>query len=146
MKQRKNLYYDESTIRYIEKYRDENHISTFSAALAAIVNEHKHRNDIDTTAVIVKNIAEQIAQTLSDKITRMRLGINNADRNSDIIIMLLNTLLGYQQLTTLITRETPQLQKAKEIESERIKNFRERKLDNTAKKNGTKIISDDLIL
>ena len=66
--------------------------------------------------------------------------------------MLLNTLLGYQQLTTLITEETPQLQKAREIEKDRIKNFREKKLDREAKKKGRAapeqpdIIEDDLIL
>jgi hypothetical protein len=148
MKTRKNLYYDQSTLDYIQKYKDEHHLPTLTSAIASIVDDHRHRNDIDTTAVVIQQIAEKVTELLSDKLTRLRLGVNNADRNSDIIIMLLNTLLGYQELSSLITEDTPQLQKAKEIEKERIKNFRERKLDREAKKANKQpdIIPDDLIL
>lgn len=148
MKHRKEFLLDESTIAYLDKYKDEKHCQSLTAALTGIVNEHRHRNNIDTTAVVIQQIAEKVTDLLSDKLTRLRLGVNNADRNSDIIILLLNTLLGYQELSTLITEDTPQLQKAKEIEKERIKNFRERKLDREAKKaqKMPDIIQDDLIL
>ena len=148
MKARKNLYYDKSTLDYIQKYQDEHHLPTMTSAIASIVDDHRHRNDIDTTAVVIRQIAEKVTELLSDKLTRLRLGVNNADRNSDIIIMLLNTLLGYQEMSSLITEETPQLQKAKEIEKDRIKNFRERKLDREAKKADKlpEIMPDDLIL
>lgn len=105
-----------------------------TAALAGIVDDHRHRNDIDTKAVVIQQIAEKVTGLLSDKLTRLRLGINNADRNSDISVMLLNTLLGYQELPTLLTEDTPQLKRAKKIEKDRIKNFREKKLDREAKK------------
>lgn len=148
MKARKNLYYDKSTLDYIQQYQDEHHLPTMTSAIASIVDDHRHRNDIDTTSVVIQQIAEKVTELLSDKLTRLRLGVNNADRNSDIIIMLLNTLLGYQELSSLITEDTPQLQKAKEIEKDRIKNFRERKLDREAKKADKlpDIIPDDLIL
>jgi cell division protein ZapA (FtsZ GTPase activity inhibitor) len=148
MKTRKNLYYDESTLDYIQKYKDEHHLPTLTAAIASIVDEHRHRNDIDTTEVVIQHIARRVAELLDDKLTRIRLGVNNADRNSDIIIMLLNTLLGYQELTSLITEDTPQLQRAREIEKERLQNFREKKLDREAKKaNKTpEIIPDELIM
>lgn len=152
MKHRKEFLLDESTIAYLEKYRDEKHCQSLAAALSLIVDEHRHRNDIDTTAVVIQHIAEKVTDQLSDKLTRVRLGINNADRNSDIIIMLLNTLLAYQQLSTLITEDTPQLQRAKEIEKERIKNFREKKLDREAKKKERPaekqpvFVEDDLII
>ena len=122
-----------------------------TAALTDLVDDHRHRNDIDTTAVVIQQIAEKVTELLSDKLTRLRLGVNNADRNSDIIVMLLNTLLAYQELSSLITEDTPQLQRAKEIEKERIKNFREKKLDREAKKKERPaevlpiIIDDDLI-
>ena len=151
MKRRKEFLLDESTIAYLEKYRDEKHCQTMAAALAGIVDDHRHRNDIDTTAVVIQQMAEKVTELLSDKLTRLRLGVNNADRNSDIIVMLLNTLLGYQELSSLITEETPQLQKARAIEKERIKNFREKKLDREAKKQERPaevlptFIDDDLI-
>ena len=94
MKHRKEFLLDEFTIAYLEKYRDEKHCQTVTEALSAIVEDHRHRNDIDTTAVVIQQIAEKVTGLLSDKLTRLRLGINNADRNSDIIVMLLNTLLS----------------------------------------------------
>ncbi|WBY63689.1 hypothetical protein [Thermocaproicibacter melissae] len=148
MKQRKEFLLDKSTIAYLEKYRDEHHLQTMTAALTKIIDEHRHRNDIDTTEIIIQHIAKRVGELLDDKLTRIRLGVNNADRNSDIIIMLLNTLLGYQELTSLITEDTPQLKRAKEIEKERIENFREKKLDRETKKaNKTpEIIPDELIM
>ena len=134
MKRRKNLYYSQDTIDYVEKYQSEHHLKNFTSAVEAIIDEYKHRNDIDTTDIVIKEIAKQIAGELSDALTRIRLGANNADRNSDIIIMLLNTMLAYQPLSTLITEETPQLIKARQIEKDRIANFRQKKIDRQKKR------------
>lgn len=134
MKKRKNLYYSEGAIDYVAEYQSEHHLKNFTSAVEAIIDEHKHRNDIDTADVVIKEIAKQVADELSDTLTRIRLGTNNADRNSDIILMLLNTLLSYQPLSTLITEETPQLAKARQIEKDRIAHFRQKKIDNEKKK------------
>ncbi len=154
MKKRKEFLLNESTINILKQYQDERHLRTMTEALTEIVDEHRHRNDIDTTGIVIKEIAKQVAGELSDVLTRIRLGANNADRNSDIIIMLLNTMLGYQPLSTLITEETPQLIKARQIEKDRIANFRQRKLDRERKDKEEKDLSyqettipeDDLIL
>ena len=154
MKKRKEFLLNESTINVLKQYQDERHLRTMTEALTEIVDEHRHRDDIDATGTVVKEIAKQVAGELSDVLTRIRLGSNNADRNSDIIIMLLNTMLGYQPLSTLITEETPQLIKARQIEKDRIANFRQRKLDRERKDKEEKDLSyqettipeDDLIL
>lgn len=127
MKIRKNLYYSRDTLDYVEQYQAGHHLKNFTAAVEAIVEESRHRSEIDVTAAMVKEIAKQVAAELSDPLTRIRLGANNADRNSDIIIMLLNTLLSYQPLETLITEETPQLAKARQVEKDRIACFRQKK-------------------
>ena len=139
MKHRKEFLLDESTIAYLDKYKDEKHCQSLTAALTGIVNEHRHRNNIDTTAVVIQQIAEKVTDLLSDKLTRLRLGVNNADRNSDIIIMLINSLIAYQKFTSLVTDDTPQLAKAKEIEKARIANFRQRKLERSKEKADKKI-------
>jgi hypothetical protein len=142
MKHRKEFLLDGSTITSLEKYRDENHLPTLTAALSEIVDRFTHRNDIPATELIVHELAKQVAHelkdALSDTLTRIRLGTNNADRNSDIIILLLNTLLGYQQYTSLIKDDTPQLAEAKKIEKERIAEFRQRKLNRAGVKSNTK--------
>jgi hypothetical protein len=67
-------------------------------------------------------------------LTRIRLGVNNADRNSDILLLLVNTLLAYSSYQTLFVEDTPQLAKARQIEKDRIANFRQKKLDAAKKK------------
>ena len=134
MKKRKEFLLDESTIAVLERYQETHKLRTLTEALTKIIDEYKHRNDIDTTDIVIKEIAKQVAEELSDTLTRIRLGANNADRNSDIILMLLNTLLSYQPLSTLITEETPQFTKARQIEKDRITHFRQKKLDKEKKK------------
>lgn len=153
IKIRKEFLLDEPTLQYITNYKAEGHFPSLTSALASIVDDHKHRNDIDTTDYVIKKIAAEVVEMLNSKLTRIRLGVNNADRNSDIIIMLLNTLLGYQEYDTLLTDDTPQLEKAKAIEKEKISSFRQKKIDREAKQKGrpsevqpTFIIEDDSIL
>jgi hypothetical protein len=134
MKKRKEFLLDESTIAVLERYQETHKLRTLTEALTKIIDEYKHRNDIDTTDIVIKEIAKQVAEELSDTLTRIRLGANNADRNSDIILMLLNTLLSYQPLSTLITEETPQFTKARQIEKDRIAHFRQKKIDKEKKK------------
>ena len=133
MKKRREFLVDESTLAILEQYRDENHLRSLAEALARIVDEHKHRHDIPATKILMEGIAKQVAEELSDTLTRIRLGANNADRNSDIILMLLNTLCSYSDYKTLIIEETPQLQRAREIEKDRIAHFRQKKLDKAKK-------------
>ena len=134
MKRRKNFYLDDSTITYVEKYKDANHCSNFTAALEKIISEHQHRNDVQASKILVEQLAKQVAKELDPALTRIRLGANNADRNSDIILMMVNTLMGYQPYKTFIRDDTPQLTQAKALEKDRIANFRQKKLDAKAKK------------
>jgi electron transfer flavoprotein alpha subunit len=142
MRKRKNLYFDEATVQFVEQYKNSNHLPSFTSALGSIIDEYRHSHDIPATELIVHELAKQVAHelkdALSDTLTRIRLGTNNADRNSDIIILLLNTLLGYQQYTSLIKDDTPQLAEAKKIEKERIAEFRQRKLNRAGVKSNTK--------
>lgn len=154
MKSRHEFLLDESTLEYLEKYKEEHHMRTLVAAFTDIIEKRKHRNDIPATKILMEGIAKQVAAELSDTLTRIRLGTNNADRNSDIIVMLLNTLIASQGFGTFFEDDTPQLVKAREKEKERIAHFQQRRLDrkSTNKKesnpNTEEIIipEDDLIL
>lgn len=151
MKYRKNFYLDTSTIEYVEKFQDEHHISTFTAALTEIIEEHKHRNDISATKVLIEELSKGVAKELNAPLTRIRLGVNNADRNSDVIVLLLNTLIGYSPYKTFFAEDTEQLKQAKQIVKDRIANYRQKKLDASHKKklfeqekeNSTVYISED---
>ncbi len=129
MKHRKEFLLDESTISYLQKYQDEKHLSSLAAALAGIVDDHKHKNDITATKLLVNSLAKQVAEELKDPLTRIRLGSNNADRNSEVILLLINTLLSYSGFKSLLEKDTPQLAEARRIVKERIANYRQRKID-----------------
>lgn len=146
MKHRKNFYLDDSTIEYIEKYRDACNLPTFTAALSAIVLEHRHKSDVPATKILISELSKQVVKDLNPVLTRIRLGINNADRNSDIILMLLNTILSYSSYSTLVTEDTPQLLRAKEIEKERIANFRQKKLNAPTKAESNSVQLEELTI
>lgn len=129
MKHRKEFLLDESTISYLQQYKDEKHSPTLAAALAGIIDDHKHKNDIPATKVLVDSLAKQVAEELKDTLTRIRLGSNNADRNSEVILLLLNSMISYTGFKSLIEKDTPQLTQAKQTIRDRIKNYRQRKLD-----------------
>ncbi|XOQ44677.1 MAG: Phage protein [Clostridium sp.] len=134
MKHRKNFYLEDAAIAYVRQFQKDNHLSSFTAALSQIIREHQHRNDIPAAEFFAKEMAKQIAEELKTPLTRIRLGVNNADRNSDILLLLVNTLLAYSPYQTLFVDDTPQLAKARQIEKDRIANFRQKKLDAAKKK------------
>jgi len=129
MKHRKEFLLDESTISYLQQYKDEKHLPTLAAALTGIIDDHEHKNDISATKILVDSLATQVAEELKDTLTRIRLGSNNADRNSEVILLLLNSMISYTGFKSLIEKDTPQLTQAKQTIRDRIKNYRQRKLD-----------------
>ncbi|WP_283606918.1 MULTISPECIES: hypothetical protein [Faecalispora] len=139
MKKRKEFLLDESTLEYLQRYRDEKHLPSLAAALAGVVDDHKHKNDVPATRVLVESLAKQVAEELKDPLTRIRLGSNNADRNSEVILLLLNSLLSYSGFKTLIDKETPQLTQARQTVKDRIANFRQKKLDKAVEKNRVQV-------
>jgi hypothetical protein len=135
MKRRKEFYLDESTISYLEQYKDERHCRSLAAALAGVVDEHSHRNDISPTKILINELSTQITDKMKDTLTRIRLGTNNADRNSEVILLLLNTLLSYSPYNSLIEKDTPQLTQARKAVKDRIAHYRQKKLDAAVRKN-----------
>jgi hypothetical protein len=79
----------------MEQHRGKHHSRSLAKSRAEIVDEYKHRNDVPAAKVLMEGIANQVEEKLSDTLTRIQLGTNNADRNSVIILMLLNTLCSY---------------------------------------------------
>lgn len=70
-----------------------------------------------------------MTEELSKTLTRIRLGTNNADRNSEVILLALNQLLACSTFKAYVEKETPQMTMAKGIVKERIENFRQKKIN-----------------
>lgn len=144
MKHQKNFRLDDATLTYIQNFRINKHLANDTAALMQILEEHQHRNDIPATKVLVDALSKGVAEELKDTLTRIRLGTNNADRNSDIILMLLNTLLSYSSYKSLIVKDTPQLVEARQIMKDRIASYKQRKDNRPASSQENEINADTL--
>lgn len=150
MKVQKNFRLDEATLSYIRDFRNNKKLANDTAALMQIIEEHKHRNDIPATTILVNELSKGVAEELKDTLTRIRLGTNNADRNSDVILLLLNTLLFYSNFKTLVVKDTPQLSEARQIVKDKIAKYKQRK-DNRPtpiryKENHEEILDEEILL
>lgn len=105
MKHRKEFLMDESTLNYLEKVRDQNHLPTLASALAKVIQEHEHRNDIQASKILVEQLAKQVAKELDAPLTRIQSGVNNADRSAAATLALLSRNIDTVQ------RDEKQLQK-----------------------------------
>ncbi len=117
---RKEILFDQESMDYLKEYQKKLKISNTSAAVRTIIMEHQKREKKDL-------------DDLNKTLTRIRLGSNNADRNSEVILLLLNSLLAYSGMKSLAPQETPQLMEAKKIVQKRIEGFRTRKLERKKK-------------
>ena len=135
---------DESVIKYLQQVQEKNDLPSLAAALTKVIREHEHRNDVPATKVLVDALSKGVAEELKDTLTRIRLGTNNADRNSDVILLLLNTLLSYSNYKSLIAKDTPQLTEAKQIVKDRISHYRQKRLADSSNNNNL-LSGDDLI-
>lgn len=94
----KRLSLSEANISYIQDYKIRNEIADDSTALRMILKEHKeyknHLFDLNYISEslkhgIISNVNEVISKTLLEELRRIRLGTNNTDRNTQILIELI---------------------------------------------------------
>lgn len=122
-KTRKEFRLKDTTIEALNKIKESYGLPNTTAALEKAVEE------FPTTDDFAKNLAKEVALLLNKPLTRIRLGVNNADRNSEVILLLLNTLLSYSGYRSFATEETPQLTAAKNKVADKINVFRKKKLE-----------------
>lgn len=136
MKIRKHFLMEEPVIDYLETFRSKNFLKTQTEALTKIIHEHQEKRDSEFSKMLVECLSAEITEKLlsafeseykfRNTLTRIRLGTNNADRNSEVILLLLNTLMYYSEREALFEDDSIQLEEAKRIVKERIANFKAR--------------------
>lgn len=134
MKKRKEFLLPEDVLQYIEDYRKKNYIKTQTEAFCKIVGDHKEKNDNEVAKVILQFLSEEITEKLmiameetyqlKNTLTRIRLGTNNADRNSDVILLLINTMLAFSGHLALQEEDVLPTSEAKRVVNERIAAYR----------------------
>lgn len=136
-KTRKEFRLKDTTIEALNKIKESYGLPNTTAALEKAVEEFPATDDF------AKKLAKEVALLLNKPLTRIRLGVNNADKNSEVILLLLNTLLSYSGYKSLSVEDTPQLIAAKVKVSEKINTFRKKKLEREREKKQKSTLSID---
>ncbi|HFJ9435832.1 hypothetical protein [Bacillus tropicus] len=136
---RRQVTMDQATEDYINDYMEEHGIRYTGEAMGRICKEHEAAKKTEwslnyVTEVVSKNLHD----VLKSELTKIRLGANSADRNTQILIELLNGYFFLEGVDSLITtdkQEMGSVKIAKEVVAERISNARQKRLDHEASKN-----------
>lgn len=136
---RRQVTMDQATEDYINDYMEEHGIRYTGEAMGRICKEHEAAKTTEwslnyVTEVVSKNLHD----VLKSELTKIRLGANSADRNTQILIELLNGYFFLEGVDSLITtdkQEMGSVKIAKEVVAERISNARQKRLDHEASKN-----------
>ena len=136
---RRQVTMDQATEDYINDYMEEHGIRYTGEAMGRICKEHEAAKNTEwslnyVTEVVSKNLHD----VLKSELTKIRLGANSADRNTQILIELLNGyffLEGVDSLSTTDKQEIGSVKIAKEVVAERISHARQKRIDHEASKN-----------
>ncbi|MBZ5482433.1 hypothetical protein JGU65_24925 [Bacillus sp. T_4] len=132
-KQRMKLSLNEETKKYIQTYMEENNIGFTGEAIAQICKEHKEaRSNEWSLKYISEVVSNNLHQALKEELTKIRLGANSADKNTQILIEYMNGLFfhhGFDGLMTTDLQELDSTKVAKEAVEKRIANQRQKRID-----------------
>lgn len=131
-KQYKHFYIDKELLDYLCEIKKTNNLSSMNQAINLVLKEHKEKSDT-TTEQMIKIIASEVAKALKSDLVKVIKGINSADRNTQIVMEMLNGLfiksnVGYINTSDIVKAEGLEL--AEESVKKRISKSRVRKLDN----------------
>lgn len=131
-KQYKHFYIDKEFLDYLCEIKKTNNLSSMNQAINLVLKEHKEKSDT-TTEQMIKIIASEVAKTLKSDLVKVIKGINSADRNTQIVMEMLNGLfiknsVGEILVSSVVKSEG--LEMAEEAVRKKISKSRVRKLDN----------------
>lgn len=124
----------ESSLSYLESYAEETHL-TNTAALEQILSEHKAMRDNQGNQIATQ-VVKQIEDKYANMFTRMRLATTMTDRNMEVVLEILNTLLITSKVNIAYTSNMAKSSVWEECETvvkNRIAKYKQRK-DNNPKK------------
>ncbi|WP_370695828.1 hypothetical protein AB0764_26465 (plasmid) [Priestia megaterium] len=132
-KQRMKLSLNEETKQYIQAYMEENNIGFTGEAIAQICKEHKEAKSNEWSLKYISEVvSNNLHQVLKDELTKIRLGANSADKNTQILIEYMNGLFfhhGFDGLMTTDLQELDSTKVAREAVEKRIANQRQKRID-----------------
>ncbi|HDW3056845.1 TPA: hypothetical protein RMI67_004580 [Bacillus cereus] len=137
---RMKLSLNENVHQYIQDYMDENNITHPGDAISKICMEHQATKNTEWSLNYISEVvSKNLHDVLKSELTKIRLGANSADRNTQVLIELLNGYffandLDLESIITTDKIEVGGVKMAKEVVAERISNARQKRLDYEASK------------
>ncbi|SFH63592.1 hypothetical protein SAMN04487776_1507 [Priestia megaterium] len=111
---------------------EENSIGFTGEAIAQICKEYKEAKSNEWSLKYISEVvSNNLHQVLKDELTKIRLGANSADKNSQILIEYMNGLFfhhGFDGLMTTDLQELDSTKVAKEAVEKRIANQRQKRI------------------
>ncbi|MDT3498682.1 hypothetical protein NLU03_32800 [Bacillus toyonensis] len=136
---RRQVTMDQETEDYINDYMEEHGIRYTGEAMGRICKEHEAAKNTEWSLnYVTEVVSKNLHGVLKSELTKIRLGANSADRNTQILIELLNGYFFLEGVDSLITtdkQEMGSVKIAKEVIAERISHARQKRLDHEASNN-----------
>ena len=118
---RKEYKMTEKNVAYIEEVKEKNNLKYSSEALDLIIREHRQNSDI-TTEAMIKIIAKEVSEQIKFDMKEIKKSSNNTDRNTQILLELINGFFVIYEYGVLATTEdiiVPALTRASDIVDKR---------------------------
>ena len=119
---KKMFVISKKNLEYIEEVKEKNNLKYNSEALDLIIREHRQNSDI-TTEAMTKIIAKEVSEQIKFDIQGIKKSSNDTDRNTQILLELINGLFVISEYGRLATTEdiiAPALTNATDIVDKRI--------------------------
>ncbi|MFE4763709.1 hypothetical protein [Bacillus mycoides] len=138
---RMQITLDEETDTYIKDYMEEHNIRYNGEAIVRICREHQVSKNTEWSLNYISEIvSKNLHDILKSELTKIRLGANSADRNTQVLIELMNGYffandLDLESIITTDKIEVGGVKMAKEVVAERISHARQKRIDHEETKN-----------
>lgn len=131
---------EDEVMDYLEEIKIEQGFKYNGDVITYLVNENKRLKKNEWSLnYIAEAVTSNLYQTLKEELSRIRLGTNNTDRNTQIIMEVLNGMLINDNVEGLVTSDVMEaegLKNAKNTVQERIENKRQKRVEwENARKN-----------
>ena len=102
---------------YLEDYQIDNDYNTIGEAVDAIIAEHRELSKNNWSLNYITNVVtSQVSKGVQAEVKKAMLGINQADRNTQILIELVQGFMQHYEMEGIITTEVHSPIFMKEVE------------------------------
>ncbi|MHB0803655.1 hypothetical protein PVK73_30975 [Bacillus thuringiensis] len=135
-KVRRVLKLEKETDEYLMAFKEEHKIRYNGVALAQIFKEHKEAKQQEwSLRYIIEVVTKHLHEALKEELTKIRLGTNSADKNTQMLIEFMNGIYeheNYQGVCTTDIAETEATKHIRNVVEDRIAHKRQKKIDHQA--------------